>query len=269
MKHSPAPRRHRVALRPKVRRRRFQALAAGGALLLLAGAAGLTLRHVAGSLPSFPSLLGRLSPRAGHVAVEGAPELLAGPMEAYFNEPGASLGSRLAGFAARFPAVKSWDLRRDWSGRGARVAVVLRRAVARLSRGGRPAGFLDEDGEAFAAPEELYPEARISVEAGDAPADRLKGLPALLAGLSRDADLPAPLARVGFRGSYEGWEVALGDGTVVLWGGLDWTREKLSRLREVLSDGRAEAAPVLADLRFFEDGRVLLRPLAAARVPAR
>ena len=94
-------------------------------------------------------------------------------------------------------------------------------------------------------------------------------LPALLAGLSRDADLPAPLARVGFRDAYEGWEVAFADGTVVLWGGLDWTREKLSRLREVLSDGRAEAAPVLADLRFFEDGRVLLRPLAAARVPSR
>lgn len=271
-----------------MRRRRFQALAAGAALLLLTGAAGLTLRHVAGSLPSFSSLLGRLDLRVSHVAVRGVPAPLSGAMESYFNEPGASFRARLAGLPERFPAVKTWKVRRDWPGRGARLEVVLRRAVARLQRAGRPAGFLDEDGAAFTAPEEIYPEARLSVEIGAAGADRLKGLPVLLELLSHDAGcqdvrpagtcgtsdtagagLPAPLARVAFRGPYEGWEVGLQDGTEVLWGGLDWTREKLDRLREALSDARA-AAPMHADLRYFADGRVLLRPLMAGnRVPAR
>ena len=144
--------------------------------------------------------------------------------------------------------------------------------MAGLRRAGRPAGFLDEEGAAFEAPAELYPEVRLSVEAGDAAAAQLKGLPALLEQLSRDADLPAPLAQVSFRSSYEGWEVALQNGTEVLWGGLDWTREKLARLHEALSDARggsAAAAPMLADLRYFEDGRVLLKPLTANRIPAR
>lgn len=269
MKRNPRPRRHRVALRPKVRRRRFQALAAGAALLLLAGAAGLTLRHVAGALPPFSSLLGRLDLRVRHVAVSGAPAPLDGALESYFNGPGGSFRARLAGLPGRFPMVKSWTVRRDWAGRSARLEVALRRAVVRLQRAGRPAGFLDEDGAAFTAPEELYPEARLSVEIGAAGADRLRGLPGLLELLSHDADLPAPLARVAFRGPYEGWEVGLQDGTEVLWGGLDWTREKLDRLREALSDARA-AAPMHADLRYFADGRVLLRPLMAGnRVPAR
>ncbi|MBI5239295.1 MAG: hypothetical protein HY926_02385 [Elusimicrobia bacterium] len=265
-------RRHRVALRPKVRRRRLQVLAAGGALALLVCAAVLTVRHLAPALPVLSGLLGRLDLRAGHVTVSGVPASLAGPMEAYFNEPGDSLGSRLAGFSARFPAVRSWQLRRNWPGRGARLEVSLRRAVARLQRAGRPAGYLDEAGVAFAAPAELSPDGHLCVEIGGAGADRLQGLPALLEQLSRDADLPAPLARVGFRGPYEGWEISLQDGTQVLWGDLDWTGEKLTRLHEALSDARSGAAaagPVRADLRFFGDGRVLLRPLAATRITTR
>jgi len=297
-----APRRHRVALRPKVRRRRLRLLAVAGALTMLACAAGLTVSHLATDLPSLSRLLSRFDLRVGRVAVGGVPESLVGPMESYLNEPGASFGARIAGFARQFPAVKSWQVRRDWDGRGARVEVTLRRAVAGLRRAGRPAGYLDEDGAAFAAPAELYPEVRLAVEAGAAAAAQLKGLPAVLELLFRDAELPAPLAQVRFRSSYEGWEVGLQDGTEVLWGGLDWTREKLARLHEVLSDaelaapsgerktngacgigssagaGRTDCltagasggrGPWAADLRYFEDGRVLLKPLTANRLPTR
>jgi len=272
-----AHRRHRVALRPKVRRRRQRFVAVAAAMVMLAGAAGLTVRHLWHGLPSGRSLLGRLDPRVSSVTVSGAPAVLAGPMTSYFNDPADSFSDRLAGLPRLFPAVKTFRARRDWSGRSARVEVTLRRAVAAIQRAGRPEGFLDADGEAFAAPSELYPEARLTVEAGDAAAEQLKGLPAALEVLVHDADLPAPVAQVAFRSAYEGWEVRLQDGTQVLWGDLRWTREKLSRLHEALSDVRggadaslrAASGPMLADLRYFEDGRVLLRPMMGNRTPAR
>jgi hypothetical protein len=265
-------RRHRVVLRPKVRRRRMRLVAVAAAVAVLAGTAGLTVRHLWRGLPSLPKLLGRLDPRVESVTVSGAPALLAGPMASYLNDPTDSFRDRLAGFSRRFPAVKTWQVRRDWPGRSARVEVTLRRAVASVRREGRPAGFLDEAGVSFEAPAELYPEARLAVEADGAGAEQLRGLPAVLEAFARDADLPAPAAQVAFRSAYEGWEVRLQDGTQVLFGDLRWTREKLSRLHEALSDARGGAsavAPMLADLRYFEDGRVLLRPMMGNRTPTR
>ena len=55
----------------------------------------------------------------------------------------------------------------------------------------------------------------------------------------------------------------LADGTKVLWGRLEWTREKLSRLSEAVADARSkEPGAFSADLRWFEDGKVLLTPAA-------
>ena len=247
-------------------------MAVAAAVATLSGTAGLTVRHLWRDLPTLTQLLGRLDPRVESVTVSGAPAILAGPLASYLNDPAGSFGDRLAGIPGRFPAVKTWQVRRDWSGRSARVEVTLRRAAAQLRRAGRPVGFLDEEGMAFAAPAELYPEARLAVEAGGAAAEQLKGLPAVLEVLARDADLPAPAAQVAFRSAYEGWEVRLQDGTQVLWGDLRWTREKLSRLHEALSAARggvAAAAPMLADLRYFEDGRVPLRPVMGNMPPAR
>jgi hypothetical protein len=241
-------------------------------MALLGGAAGLTVRHLWRGLPPLPKLLGRLDLRVESVSVSGVPAVLAGPITSYLNDPTDPFTDRLAGIPRRFPAVKAWQVRRDWSGRSAHVEVSLRRAVAILQRAGQPAGFLDEDGAAFAAPAELYPEVKLAVAAGSAADEQLKGLPAVLNSLAHDAVLPASAAQVAFRSDYEGWEVRLQDGTQVLWGDLRWTREKLSRLHEVFADaggGAAAAAPMVADLRYFEDGRVLLRPLMGNRTPAR
>jgi hypothetical protein len=272
VKRGAAGRRHRVALRPKVRRRRQRLAIAAAAMAVLAGTAGLTVRQLWHGLPSLPKLLGRLDPRAEGVTVSGVPPVLAEPMASYLNDPAESFGVRLEGLPKRFAAVKSWQVHRGWSGRGSRVEVSLRRAVASVQQEGRAAGFLDEDGAVFEAPAELYPEARLAVEADGAAAEQIKGLPAVLDILARDGGLPSPAARVAFRSAYEGWEVRLQDGTQVLWGDLRWPREKLSRLHEALSDARggaAAAAPMLADLRYFEDGRVLLRPVTGTRASTR
>jgi hypothetical protein len=239
-------------------------------LAVLGGTAALTLRHLYRGLPHWAGLLARLDPRVESVTVTGVPTVLAEPMTRYLNDPGASFESQCAGLPGRFPAVRSYRVQRDWSGHGARMEVTLRRAVAEVRRAGRTAGFLGDDGVVFDAPAGLYPEAKPSVELGDAEAERFRGLPAVLEALSRDADLPVPVAQVSFRSVYEGWEMRLQDGTDVLWGGLDWTREKLARLHEALADARGGSPGTFAaDLRYFEDGRVLLRPLAANRISVR
>ena len=288
-------RRYRVALRAKVRRQRLRFLAVAAALTALGAAATLTVRHMSRSLPSVPNLFSRFRGSAETVEVKGASEMLAGPIAAYLREPGESFRARAARLTQRFPAVKTARVSDDWARRHALVEVTLRHAVGRVLRAGRPAGFLDEDGSVFDAPAALYPEAQLIVEAGEAGAGQLQALPSALAVFSRDADLPAPVVRLSFRSVYEGWEVWLQDGTQILWGNLIWTREKIARLREVLVDarerdpatsvaadaGRKEICPAgacgsgigssaggqhwVADLRYFEDGRVLLKPLFATR----
>jgi len=226
-----------------------------------------------------PELLALLNPRIESVEVAGAPAALAGPLSRFLRgeSAGAGFSARAAELAQRFPALQAVHIRRDWLGHRARVEVTLRRALGRALRGGRPAGFLDPDGVVFRAPETLYPEARLVLEVGDADAARLQALAEALDVLSRDGNLPAPMERLSYRSAYDGWEVFLRDGTKVLWGDLSWTREKLARLREALAEARGrfpgalaaassrDGVPLVADLRYFEDGRVLLRPLSGDR----
>ncbi|MEQ1920025.1 MAG: cell division protein FtsQ/DivIB, partial [Elusimicrobiota bacterium] len=79
--------------------------------------------------------------------------------------------------------------------------------------------------------------------------------------LSAAGSFPAPLTGMSYASPENGWEASLADGTKVLWGRLEWTREKLSRLSEAVADARAkEPGAFSADLRWFEDGKVLLKP---------
>ena len=77
--------------------------------------------------------------------------------------------------------------------------------------------------------------------------------------MSKDARAPR-VSGMRFISSQEGWRATLEDGTSVQWGALNWTGEKLSRLREVMEDARGRGLErVSADLRYFEDGKILLR----------
>lgn len=66
------------------------------------------------------------------------------------------------------------------------------------------------------------------------------------------------LSRIG-----DGWRLTLADGTVIEWGGGARADAKAERLAEVLPDARKRFPKgVTADLRYFEDGKVLVRPAA-------
>ena len=236
-------------------------LAVALALILLGASAALTLRQMIRSLPDFSELWARLNPRIDSVALIGAPALLAEPLAVYLREPGACFSSRVASLPKRFAAVQAVRVRHDWLHHSARVEVRLKRALGRAFLNGRPAGFVDEEGNLFVAPDGLYPQLDIILDIGRASPDQRRELAAALELIGQPSVLPAPLERVRYAGP-SGWELALKDGSLVLWGDWRWTPEKLERLREALVDARRSfPGACVADLRYFEDGRLLVRPL--------
>ena len=85
-------------------------------------------------------------------------------------------------------------------------------------------------------------------------------LAAFIAATGGEEGLPSPLVRMAFSGADGGWSVELADGTSLKWGDFRWTRQKIGRLKEVLADASAKfGGKLAADLRQFEDGKILIR----------
>ncbi|MEI8191247.1 MAG: hypothetical protein WCI75_16145, partial [candidate division NC10 bacterium] len=114
----------------------------------------------------------------------------------------------------------------------------------------------------FEAPAGVYPAplpaADLTLLAAGAP---LQELARLVAAADVPDALPGRLLTLRYDPAEEGWTAGLSDGTTLRWGSLDWTDEKFERLREVFADALPRFGPLLAaDLRHFEDGKILVRP---------
>lgn len=124
------------------------------------------------------------------------------------------------------------------------------KAVARTSDG----ALLSEDGLIFESRGFAGVVPDVEADVAKAPQDERRALGVFL------METPVAVSRMRFVSAEDGWEALLADGTKVLWGGLQFTREKAERLRQALDDARAQqAGEFTADLRYFEDGRILLR----------
>ena len=147
-----------------------------------------------------------------------------------------------------------------------RFYLTLKKPIARVSRKGKPWGWLADDGTLFQAPADFFAqEERPEIDLGFEGDSQAPTVVAFLKQLSAGS-FSARLSKMEFRSPELGWELALEDGGKIVWGDLRWTAEKLERLKQVMVDartrGRAEWTP---DLRFFADGRIVLRPVSAAR----
>ena len=136
------------------------------------------------------------------------------------------------------------------------------KAVARVFKKGRPLGALSGSGLIFGlgAKEAKISEILPAVEIEGAGPSELKKCAEFFAAVSR-AEISGPaIERLRYVSAQQGWQARLLDGTTVLWGTLDWTQEKLSRLSQVLHEARGEfvGAPTI-DMRYFEDGRILFK----------
>ena len=231
-----SPKRHRVALRPKARARKLRRVvllaAAVGIVAAVIAGAGLAGREIWRTIPA-------VAVKMEAASVEGAPEPLNAELNAWLA---AHPGAQAADLMKAFPVLAHvQEGRSGWR-------VVLRKPVARTADG----ALLAADGAVFKAG--FLDAPAVEVEVAKAPEDERKALAAFL------AETPVSVSRMKFVSDDDGWEALLSDGTRVLWGGLKFTREKAERLKQALEDARAkQPGEFLADLRYFEDGRILLR----------
>lgn len=253
-------RRHRVALRPKLRSQRARKTAAVACLALLGGSALATVAHLRAQSPSLAEFRRGLLPVPRAVVVEGAPEPLRLAIEASLAG-GDGRDDRAADVLSRFSCLQSVAFSRGWLSKSNAYRVTLKRAAAPVVRGGRAAGWLGDDGSVFEAPEGVYEAAGPRLDAGTAEPEELAKAAKFLRAAAASPALLSPLKSLRHVSARDGWELSFEDGTTASWGDLRWTDEKLARLREVLLDARGQfPGALVADLRYFEDGRVLLRP---------
>jgi len=280
-------RKYRVRARPKVRLQRrslarvFAGLAAASLLAVVAVRAKPWTRL---RVPGLGSVELPSAARVDSVEFSGVPRELEGRLRGTVAfSPGQRWGLRGPSRAAfrlaeEYPCLRSVDWRRSYLSHSVRFDVSLRTPVAAVTAGGKPRGFLDETGRTFDAPEGLFdraafPEVDLDGVSGApgasfAPGTAGSGMaPAGLTELGRFVSdvgapgaLPARLVRLRYQAE-DGWTATLGDGVELLWGRLGWTEQKLGRLREVMADaGPRFGGNLTADLRFFEDGKILVRP---------
>lgn len=268
-RYDPPRRRFRVVARPQTRARRARVAASAAAVVILGAVAFAAARHAASALLKTGAALRAAAASAPESSVvDGVPEILRVPFQAVVDAAGPGAGEKAAALKEKFPCVADVSVRRAWGERRSTLTPVLRRAAAPALRRGRPAGFLGDDGAVFSAPEGAYVLAGPSVDVAGADETELKALAREWPALTAPGALPAPLSEM-TRASDGGWEARLTDGTTIAWGRLDWTKEKLARLGEALADARSKAPGAFsADLRYFEDGKVLLRPAGTAMAAA-
>ncbi len=251
-------RRQKVAVRRKVLVRRLAGSGAAAALLVLGVLAALTVRHTVKRFPGWRVLADRAA--SMELVLEGVPADQEPAVLAYLERsPGLSPEEAVRMLSAHFPIYRAIVPRRDWLSRKIRLSFEPLRAVARARILGREAGHLSEEGTVFSCPPAWLTDELPVIELAGATADEKAAAAKALTGILKGplAGTLESLARGAT--SEEGWEAKLKDGTRVLWGDLRWTDEKSARLREVLDDAGAPGKHLTADLRHFEDGRILVR----------
>lgn len=251
-------RRFRVVARPKARARRVRVFAAFVVVAVLGAVAFVTVRKLAAdfSLPLVSVA------RADDAALVEGPEPLRTLAQAAAESFHGTAGDKAEALKAKFPSIADIRVRRNWTEKTATLTLVIRRAVAVVTRRGKAHGFLGDDGVVFTAPDGAFMLTGPTVETAGASLGELSALAREWPVLSAAGAFPSALTQMTYGSPDNGWEASLADGTIVQWGRLEWTREKLSRLSEAVADARSkEPGAFSADLRWFEDGKVLLKPV--------
>ncbi len=166
---------------------------------------------------------------------------------------------------SRLGFLSSASVRWNCLSRSLRIEARLQQPVARLLRGGRACGWLGSTGRAFDPPPGVYDRPPDPVlELGDLPQAELGAVSGWVVSLERAFE--AGWSQGAYQSKSDGWQLRLSDGSRVLWGSLDWTEQKIERLQQVLADaGRRFGSELTVDLRYFEDGRILVRPTERQR----
>jgi hypothetical protein len=242
---------------------------AAGALAVLGFVALAAARHAAGLFATARRVIPASLPGTPEAAVvAGVAEPLLSQAQAAADDVTGSAGDKAAAIRRLFPCIADVAVRHSWGDASATLTPALRRAIAAALRRGRSAGYLSEDGAVFSAPDGMYETSGPRADVGDADPVALRALAREWPALSASEAFPTALAEMSWvsgSGEDASWQARLSDGTTVQWGRLAWTKEKLARLSEAMADARAKVPGAFAaDLRWFEDGKVLLKPVGSA-----
>jgi hypothetical protein len=196
------------------------------------------------------------------VTVSVLPESFRILTQSVADETTGSAAEKASAIKEKYPCISDISVHRSWGDPRATLTPVLRHAAVLALRHGKSVGYMDDEGVVFPAPLGLYSVSGPSVDVGEADEAQRKELLRQWPALTAPTAFPSPLAMMAYVSSDVGWQAHLQDGTVVLWGHLNFTQEKIKRLGEALADARIRAPGTMAaDLRWFEDGKVLLKPV--------
>lgn len=247
-------------MRPKVRRKRLQFQLA---FMTLAGLLVLAAAMLRRTADRWPELKERWALRAA--GIEASPELMPF-LDGSLEGSGGDWRSQSDELRRRFPFIRAVTAKPSWFRRALVLKVTAFKSVGKVKNSGTKRSFLSEEGVVFEAPAGLYPEELPLLDLRGAQEGEWKELSRYLVAVGGTGLFPSPLIAVRYVSGADGWTAVLEDGTEVLWGSLRWTEEKLVRLKAALEDVRARPDPgmepgaaLTADLRYFEDGRILLR----------
>ncbi len=254
-----------MAVRPKVRSQRLRELGAAGALACLGGLALLTILQFKREGADLAALKAKILPPPRAIEVVGAPAGLQERLLSFVESRGAQAASP-AEILSTFPCLKNAGVSRSYLRGKLTYSVEPRKPVGTALLRGRAAGFLSDDGVIFSAPDELFEISGPALALDGASEKDLKALAVFLPQAAKAGALPAALLKMRFVSAQDGWQAELADGTSLQWGDLRFTRQKFDRLREILADAHAQFGGAAgADMRYFEDGRVLLKPMRPLR----
>jgi len=174
--------------------------------------------------------------------------------------------------ADKFPALRNVRVSRNWISKELAVSAERRVPVARLCFTGGATAFVDENGEVYAAEPAGGDASVLDINVADGAAgDKFEPETVAAFRALRDSlrSFPCKPETVSLEGRNL-LSLRLEDGSLVDWGGLEHTAEKAARLAQVYSRMRERArGPYRVNMRYFDDGRILLSGMGAAAAQPR
>jgi len=254
-------RKHRVAVRLKVKRRSRKNFALMAGLMLCLGA-GV---YVSGSLwhrvssVNFNSIFAR---KISSVEISGVSEpLKSGILELVDVNRGRIWAKKDSERTAdlirqKYVWLEDVRVRQGIMGGRLKITALMKKAVAMTGNG----QYLSDKGDIFSAPPEFYGNDYISLDAADCRSGDYPQMAGFIRDMTRlKKNLPSGVSGIMCSGKTESAVVRLEDGSEITWGDYSFTDEKIRRLGQVIADAASKSGgPVRADLRYFSDGKILL-----------
>jgi cell division septal protein FtsQ len=164
--------------------------------------------------------------------------------------------------AMRFPALSDVQVRRNWISKQLMVSARRRSPLAYVVMPGCPDSYVDETGELYSVEPSSSSMNLVALNAPNGLVSaRLRQDTVSALRVLRDSvgDFPSRPETIAVDRGETALSLKLADGTLIDWGAMNFTAEKIARLSQVYNSSRARMpGPYRINMRYFEDGRILL-----------